>query len=144
MALSDAVDPLAPVVDLLVDLMPDGELHRKRIARIVAGLGLNSARARVLRDYLRENRDTLTFTRSDGPQARMQLLDALAGSFPNDVRRAHCVRCGRPGRLIRRMEDQRCCGTCYARESVKLCVRWAEPTVVVDDLDGTTSIRLTG
>jgi hypothetical protein len=111
------------IVDALTSRLPAGVLTREDLAGVVAGLGLGLTRARQLREYLNVHPDALSSGRSDGPAARIRLLQHLAEAFPEHVQPARCVRCGRTGRLERRMDDQRGCGTCYARASSRPCVR---------------------
>lgn len=108
-----------------------------KVTAVLDGLQLGPAGASSLMEYLRDNDEALVSGRSDGPPQRLRLLEQLDLLFPGQVRPAQCVGCGRTGRLVRRLNGQRACGSCYARSRRCLCVRCGQDGILaVKDGDG--------
>ncbi len=113
-------DSMAAIVELLREALPEAEVDT--LALHVTDLRLKRSTARDLLGYLQDFPDALFSGRSDGPAARLRLLDALVVDFPA-VQRARCVSCCRVKTLRHRLGDGRVCGTCYGKNNVQTCVR---------------------
>jgi hypothetical protein len=118
-----SADAVSCILNSLQEAMPDADADF--LATRVAELGLTRSTAGQLRKYLQHCPDALFSGRSDGPAARLRLLDALAADHPR-VQRARCVRCGQVKPLRHRLDGGRSCEACYRRQHVEVCVHCGE------------------
>jgi hypothetical protein len=114
---------LLAITRIVADAIPADAAHPDFAGELVQDLRLRPGQARELLAYLRDHDDAFVSGRSDGPQARLRLLHMLAERFPDQVKPAQCVRCGRTGLLNRRLDGQRCCGRCYSASFLRPCIR---------------------
>jgi len=123
---SDRNQVSAAVIDHVLGALPEGELGRAELSHIVDALKIGPATGRALLAYLKTEPNALTSGKSDGPPVRLRLLEQLAERLPGIVERPRCVSCRRQVPLFRKMVEDRCCTTCWARANTAACVRCGE------------------
>lgn len=109
------------IIDCLISRLPAGPNVQTVVAAAVDTLSLGSTRSRDLQDYLVGNDDALISGKSDGPPSRIQLLILLSDAYPDHVVCARCVRCKRQTKLLRYLDGERACGTCYWKSRTCQC-----------------------
>lgn len=114
-------------IGLVLAALPAGAICRAELSEVINELQTGPASLRNLVAYLESEPDALTSGRSDGPPIRLRLLEQLATRLPDAaVVRPRCVSCQRQVQLFRKMGNQRCCTTCWAKAKTEICARCSE------------------